>query len=76
MIFYSENLILISVYHVINRCFYSSNSQSLTVLDNRTNKLYEIPIENNTIPALKFKEITASSVPGSREEDESGKGLR
>lgn len=56
--------------------FYSSNTQSLTVLDNRTNKLYEIPIENNTIPALKFKEITAEPVPGSREEDESGKGLR
>jgi len=45
-------------------------------LDNRTNKLYEIPIENNTISALKFKDITADPAPGSREEDESGKGLR
>jgi len=54
----------------------SSNTQSLTVLDNRTNKLYEIPIENNTISAIKFKEITADPAPGSREEDESSKGLR
>ncbi|CAG8511020.1 15068_t:CDS:10 [Funneliformis mosseae] len=54
----------------------SSNTQSLTVLDNRTNKLYEVPIDNNTISAIKFKEITADPAPGSREEDESGKGLR
>ncbi|CAG8519210.1 3537_t:CDS:10 [Dentiscutata erythropus] len=54
----------------------STNTQSLTVLDNRTNKLYEIPITNNTIPALKFKEMQSDPVPGSREEDESGKGLR
>ncbi|KAG9292443.1 hypothetical protein G9A89_015313 [Geosiphon pyriformis] len=54
----------------------SLNTQSLTVLDNRTNKLYEIPIVNNTIPALKFKEMTSDPIPGSREEDESGKGLR
>ncbi|CAG8491739.1 6763_t:CDS:10 [Funneliformis caledonium] len=54
----------------------SSNTQSLTVLDNRTNKLYEVPIDNNTISAIKFKEITADPAPGSREEDESSKGLR
>lgn len=60
----------------LRKYFYSSNTQSLTVLDNRTNKLYEIPVENNTVSALKFKEITADPVPGSREEDESGKGLR
>ncbi|CAJ0769133.1 12434_t:CDS:2, partial [Entrophospora sp. SA101] len=53
-----------------------SNTQSLTVLDNRTNKIYEIPIENNTIPAIKFKEMTADPMPNSREEDESSKGLR
>ncbi|CAJ0760429.1 11256_t:CDS:10 [Entrophospora sp. SA101] len=52
------------------------NTQSLRVLDNRTNKIYEVPIENNTIPALKFKERTADPIPNSREEDESGKGLR
>ncbi|CAG8688099.1 22244_t:CDS:10 [Gigaspora margarita] len=54
----------------------SANTQSLTVLDNRTNKLYEIPITNNTISALKFKEIRSDPAPGSREEDESGKGLK
>ncbi|CAJ0629905.1 9587_t:CDS:10 [Entrophospora sp. SA101] len=54
----------------------NSNTQSLTVLDNRTNKIYEVPIENNTIPALKFKEMTADPIPNSREEDESSKGLR
>ncbi|CAG8737401.1 9873_t:CDS:2, partial [Cetraspora pellucida] len=54
----------------------TTNTQSLTVLDNRTNKLYEIPITNNTISALKFKEIRADPLPGSREEDESGKGLK
>lgn len=54
----------------------STNTQSLTVLDNRTNKLYEIPITNNTISALKFKEIRSDPAPGSREEDESGKGLK
>ncbi|RHZ83066.1 hypothetical protein Glove_99g185 [Diversispora epigaea] len=54
----------------------SSNTQSLTILDNRTNKLYEVPITNNTVPAIKFKEISASGGPGSREEDESNKGLR
>ncbi|CAJ0745516.1 23539_t:CDS:10 [Entrophospora sp. SA101] len=52
------------------------NTQSLRVLDNRTNKIYEVPIENNTIPALKFKERTADPIPNSREEDESSKGLR
>ncbi|CAG8708415.1 3606_t:CDS:10, partial [Acaulospora morrowiae] len=54
----------------------SSNTQSLTVLDNRTNKLYEVPITNNTIPATKFKEMIANPLPGSREEDDSAKGLR
>ncbi|CAG8504071.1 9501_t:CDS:2 [Paraglomus brasilianum] len=55
----------------------SKNTQSLTVLDNRTNKIYEVPIANNTIPAVKFKEMTATGTMGSsREEDETGKGLR
>jgi hypothetical protein len=31
---------------------------------------------NNTIPAVKFKEMTANISAGSREEDETGKGLR
>ncbi|CAG8540627.1 4820_t:CDS:2, partial [Diversispora eburnea] len=54
----------------------STNTESLTILDNRTNKIYEVPITNNTIPAIKFKEISANGGPGSREEDESNKGLR
>lgn len=54
----------------------SENTQSLTVLDNRTNKLYQIPIVNNTISALKIKEINADPLPGAREEDDSGKGLK
>jgi citrate synthase len=33
----------------------SKTTNSLTVLDNRTGKLYEIAIEDDTIPALKFK---------------------
>ncbi|CAG8512385.1 11143_t:CDS:10 [Acaulospora colombiana] len=41
-----------------------------------TSVLYEVPITNNTIPAVKFKEMSADPRPGSREEDESTKGLR
>lgn len=36
---------------------YSKTTNSLTVLDNRTGKLYEIAIEDDTIPALKFKSM-------------------
>lgn len=43
------------------------NTQSLTVLDNRTGKVHEVPIENNSVDASKFKDLIA---PG---EDE---GLR
>ncbi|RKP24791.1 citrate synthase-like protein, partial [Syncephalis pseudoplumigaleata] len=53
----------------------SANTQSLTVLDNRTNKIYEVPIENNTISALKFKEMVASPTPG-LSGDKSDQGLR
>ncbi|KAI0444634.1 citrate synthase-like protein [Xylaria telfairii] len=49
--------------------------QSLTVVDNRTNKVYEIPIKNNSILATDFKKIKAE--PGNdRKEDETEQGLR
>lgn len=48
--------------------------QSLTVVDNRTNKVYEIPIKNNSILATDFKKIKAE--PGNdRKEDETEQGL-
>ncbi|KAI1313503.1 citrate synthase-like protein [Xylaria venustula] len=49
--------------------------QSLTVVDNRNNKVYEIPIKNNSILATDFKKI--KDVQGNdREEDETEQGLR
>ncbi|RKP10382.1 citrate synthase-like protein [Thamnocephalis sphaerospora] len=53
-----------------------NDPQSLTVLDNRTNKIYTVPIVNNTISALKFKEMVADPRPDARPEDESDQGLR
>lgn len=52
------------------------NSQNLTVRDNRTGKVYTIPIEDNSIPATAFKAIKAPRLPGEREENETEKGLR
>lgn len=49
--------------------------QSLTVVDNRTNKVYEIPIKNNSIQATDFKKIKAES-GSDRKEDETEQGLR
>ncbi|KAI5117152.1 hypothetical protein M0805_009494 [Coniferiporia weirii] len=49
---------------------------SLTVRDNRTGKLYTIPIFNNTVPATAFKQIAAPRRPDEREENETEKGLR
>ncbi|KAI0455567.1 citrate synthase-like protein [Xylaria acuta] len=49
--------------------------QSLTVVDNRTNKVYEIPIKNNSIPATDFKKIKAEQ-GNDRKEDETEQGLR
>jgi citrate synthase len=54
----------------------SADTQSLTVLDNRTNKIYTIPIVNNTISALEFKKMVADPRPDARPEDESDQGLR
>ncbi|KAI1273620.1 citrate synthase-like protein [Xylaria sp. FL0933] len=49
--------------------------QSLTVVDNRTNKVYEIPIKHNSILATDFKKIR-SEQGKDRKEDETEQGLR
>ncbi|KAI1490151.1 peroxysomal citrate synthase [Biscogniauxia mediterranea] len=49
--------------------------QSLTVVDNRTNKVYEIPIKQNSVLATDFKKIKAQR-GNDREEDETEQGLR
>ncbi|KAI5458312.1 peroxysomal citrate synthase [Mariannaea sp. PMI_226] len=49
--------------------------QSLTVIDNRTGKAYEIPIEHNSVRATDIKKIKAESQDG-RPEDETNQGLR
>ncbi|KAI8980221.1 peroxysomal citrate synthase [Trametes punicea] len=48
---------------------------SLTVRDNRTGKVYTVPIADNAIPATAFKAMTAPRKPGEREENETEKGL-
>ncbi|KAH8662166.1 citrate synthase-like protein [Xylariales sp. PMI_506] len=48
--------------------------QSLTVVDNRTNKVYEIPIKHNSVLATDIKKIKAEE--GGRPEDETPQGLR
>lgn len=53
-----------------------SNSESLTVRDNRTGKTYTIPITDNAVPATAFKAISAPKKPGERDENETEKGLR
>ncbi|KAI1503319.1 peroxysomal citrate synthase [Biscogniauxia marginata] len=49
--------------------------QSLTVVDNRTNQVYEIPIKHNSVQATDFKKIK-SQRGNDREEDETEQGLR
>ncbi|GAP87485.1 putative peroxysomal citrate synthase [Rosellinia necatrix] len=49
--------------------------QSLTVVDNRTNQVYEIPIKNNSVLATDFKKIKAAA-GNDRQEDETEQGLR
>lgn len=55
-----------------------SNPQedTLTVRDNRTGKVYTIPIEDNAIPATAFKDMKAPAKKGERVENETEKGLR
>ncbi|TDL25806.1 peroxysomal citrate synthase [Rickenella mellea] len=51
-------------------------NDTLTVRDNRTGKVYTIPISDNAIPATAFKDIRAPAKKGEREENETEKGLR
>ncbi|OBZ72531.1 Citrate synthase [Grifola frondosa] len=53
-----------------------SDSDNLTVHDNRTGKTFTIPIVDNAIPATAFKAMSAPRKPGEREENETEKGLR
>ncbi|KAF8239672.1 peroxysomal citrate synthase [Tricholoma matsutake] len=54
----------------------ASDNNSLTVRDNRTGKVYNVPIVDNSIAATGFKAMTAPRAPGEREENETEKGLR
>ncbi|KAK7463539.1 hypothetical protein VKT23_006887 [Stygiomarasmius scandens] len=54
----------------------STLDNTLTVRDNRTGKTYEIPIEDNSIPATAFKKLTAPAAKDERPENETEKGLR
>ncbi|KAG5730962.1 Citrate synthase [Termitomyces sp. T112] len=53
-----------------------ASNNSLTVRDNRTGKVYNVPIVDNSISATAFKAMSASRIPGEREENETEKGLR
>ena len=48
---------------------------SLTVIDNRTGKSFELPIKHNSISATEFKKIRAQT-QHDRPEDETSQGLR
>lgn len=50
--------------------------QSLTVVDNRTGKTYEVPITRNSVQATDIKKIKAKTQEGDRAEDETEQGLR
>ncbi|KAF8737609.1 hypothetical protein AX14_012603 [Amanita brunnescens Koide BX004] len=54
----------------------AEQTNSLTVRDNRTGKLYTIPIKNNSIQATAFKTIKAPLGQNEKEENETDKGLR
>ena len=53
----------------------SISRQSLTVIDNRTGKSYELPINHNSVLATDIKKIKAQS-PNDVPEDETNQGLR
>jgi len=54
----------------------TESRDSLTVQDNRTGKIYSIPIVDNAVNATAFKVMKAPRKPGEREENETEKGLR
>ncbi|PFH52920.1 hypothetical protein AMATHDRAFT_55785 [Amanita thiersii Skay4041] len=53
-----------------------NDKNTLTVRDNRTGKVFTIPIQDNTVSATAFKDMKAPLIPGEREENETDKGLR
>jgi citrate synthase len=53
-----------------------AKKDSLTVTDNRTGKVYTVPIQDNSIPATAFKALKAPFQDGERKENETDKGLR
>lgn len=56
--------------------FKNTPRQSLTVVDNRTGKSYELPITHNSVLATDIKKITAEPAPADTAEDETKQGLR
>ncbi|KAH9809965.1 citrate synthase-like protein [Melampsora americana] len=57
------------------------SNQSITIIDHRTGKSIEVPIENNSIPATALKRLSIklnsnSSIQSNRPEDELEAGLR
>ncbi len=48
--------------------------ESLTVLDNRTGKKVEISIEDNSVPATAFKQLTSEYAEGERVENDTPQG--
>ncbi|KAH6909117.1 peroxysomal citrate synthase [Coprinopsis sp. MPI-PUGE-AT-0042] len=54
----------------------TGKNQSLTVTDNRTGKVYTVPIQDNSIPATAFKDLKAPFQAEERKENETDKGLR
>ncbi|KAF9524856.1 peroxysomal citrate synthase [Crepidotus variabilis] len=51
-------------------------NSTLTVRDNRTGRVYDVPITDNSISATAFKDMKASPASGERVENETNKGLR
>ncbi|GAO19016.1 uncharacterized protein UV8b_01153 [Ustilaginoidea virens] len=54
----------------------AATQQSLTVVDNRTGRTYELPITHNSVLATDIKKIKAPASRNDRPEDETSQGLR
>lgn len=54
----------------------TASRETLTVIDNRTGKAYEFPIQHNSVLATDIKKIKAPPGPKDRAEDETEQGLR
>jgi len=66
---------MVTVARNVSRGAAAAPSQTLTVVDNRTGKSYELPITNNAILATDIKKIKAAR-GNDRPEDETEQGLR